>query len=88
MVTGWSWRRRVKVPRQASGEEEVEEDDGDGEDDADEAFGEDVEGAGGGEAVAADAETVLETHVSKARHGAPGFRGCSSMSSSSVRQKE
>ena len=29
----------------------MEEDDGDGEDDADEAFGEDVEGAGGGEGV-------------------------------------
>ena len=38
-----------RVPAEAAGEQEVEEDDGDGEDDADEAFGEDVEGAGGGE---------------------------------------
>ncbi len=61
---------------QAAGDEEVEKDDDDGKDDADEAFGEDVEGAGGGEAVAADTEAVAgKTHVSKARHGAPGFVG-------------
>ena len=59
---------------QAAGEQEVEEDDGDGKDDADEAFGEDVEGAGGGEAVAADAEAVLEKPMSQRRDmGHPGF---------------
>jgi len=41
----------VKSWVEASGEEQVEQDDGDGEDDADEAFGEDVEGAGGCEAI-------------------------------------
>jgi hypothetical protein len=41
---------------EASGEEEVEDDDGDGEDYADEALGEDVEGAGCGEVVAVEAE--------------------------------
>ena len=37
--------------------EQIEEDDGDGEDEADEAFAEDVEGAGGGEEVAAARRT-------------------------------
>jgi len=41
---------------EAAAHEEIESGDGYGKDDADEAFGEDVEGGGGGEAVAADAE--------------------------------
>ena len=53
---GWSWRMRVRTAAQvAAREQQVGEDDGDGEDDADEAFGEDVEGAAGGEGVAEEA---------------------------------
>ena len=40
----------------AACEEEIERDDSDGEDDADEAFAEDVEGAGGGEEAAVEAQ--------------------------------
>ena len=43
---------RVRTARRPRVSDEVGEDDGDGEDDADEAFGEDVEGAAGGEGVA------------------------------------
>ena len=46
---------------EAAGEEEVEDDDGDGEDYADEALGEDVEGAGGGEEAAVEAEAGGQT---------------------------
>ena len=44
---------------EAAGEEEVEDDDGDGEDYSDEALGEDVEGAGGGEEAAVETEAVV-----------------------------
>ncbi len=47
----------------AFGEEEVEENDGDGKDQADEALGEDVERAGGGEAVAEEARGLGELGV-------------------------
>ena len=49
LVSGCSWRRRCHAPRTPAGKREVQGDDGDGEDDADEPFGKDVEGAGGGE---------------------------------------
>src|SRR6185312_8065410 len=45
----------------ASGEEEVEGDDGDGEDDADETLGENVESAGSGEEVAIEAVVAART---------------------------
>ena len=48
-------------------------DDGDGEDEADEAFGEDVEGAGDGEGVAAEAE--VRTHVQSGIRLAQGSCG-------------
>ena len=44
---GYRRRMLAEVLRTTVGGDEVEEDDGDGEDDADEALGEDVEGAGG-----------------------------------------
>ena len=43
----------------AAREQEIDRDDGDGEDDADESLGEYVEGAGGGEASAAEAKAVV-----------------------------
>ncbi len=58
---------------EAAGEEEVEQDDGDGEDDADEAFGEDVEGAGGGEE---EAGRVVGPSVETAPERGCGTRSC------------
>ena len=46
---GCSWRRRGEGAARASRDEEGDADDGDGKDDTDQAFGQDVQGAGGGE---------------------------------------
>ena len=51
---GMELAEAVECGFEAASEEEMEKDDADGEDDADEALGEDVEGAGGGEEVAVE----------------------------------
>ncbi len=80
-----------EAAREAAGEEDVEDDDAEGEEQADEALGEDVEGAGGGEAVAVEAEAVVKKPRSQGRdlgHPGLGVWDCGWAESSSVRQKQ